>query len=179
MEHVINVHPMFVHFPVALFTLYAVAESVRLRKVQDQPFWFYGKAVLIILGALSGIPTLMAGELAEQRFEGKPEMRYIEVHSAFAGITEALALVLAAVYAIVWLKQSGVIDKALHSQLLLRIWNYTVRIAQFFMKSWIIVPLAILLFVLISVTAALGGGIEYGPANDPVTKIIFKLFFGV
>ena len=48
-----NLHPIFVHFPIALFTLYALLECARFKKLQEQTYYFYLKAFLVITGGLA------------------------------------------------------------------------------------------------------------------------------
>ncbi|MEK7110290.1 MAG: hypothetical protein AAB759_00205 [Patescibacteria group bacterium] len=38
-----NIHPAFVHFPIALLTIYAVLELARFRFFTARPYWFHLK----------------------------------------------------------------------------------------------------------------------------------------
>src|ERR1051326_6600291 len=66
----LNVHPIFVHFPVALLTIYCLLEFVRLRKVTSQPYWFYIKAMFVIIGSLATAAALITGDMAEDIVAG-------------------------------------------------------------------------------------------------------------
>ncbi len=125
-----NIHPLFVHFPIALLTLYALFEifipikirAFKLLKKENtvfykwliDPVWNSIKAFLVIAGTLIAFPTLQTGELAEEVFRDaatSPELfhqsqvaQLIEVHSTFANITVGIFAVLAVAYIvrIVW-----------------------------------------------------------------------------
>ena len=61
-----NLHPIFVHFPIALLTLYTLCELLRFKKIKDHPAWFYLKAVLIICGTLGAAAALLTGDGAKE-----------------------------------------------------------------------------------------------------------------
>ena len=82
-----NIHPIFVHFPLALLTVYAlmvlVPRSFRLKYT----WWTSTGSFISILGWLLTLPTAMAGSIAEDLVIGKYDPKVIEMHSTFAGIT--------------------------------------------------------------------------------------------
>ncbi|KHO51327.1 MAG: hypothetical protein QT04_C0044G0036 [archaeon GW2011_AR11] len=59
----LNIHPIFVHFPIALLSLYAVMVLIRFRKVMGLPYWSYAKAILAIAGTLGAFAALQTGSL--------------------------------------------------------------------------------------------------------------------
>lgn len=63
-----NIHPLLVHFPIALLTVYSLLEAVPLKRIQKLPYWFYVKAVLLITGTISILPTILAGLVIEDQF---------------------------------------------------------------------------------------------------------------
>ncbi len=122
-----NLHPIFVHFPIALLTLYAVLEiaiplkikfyklckwdkpetSPRLAKLYElliNPVWNSIKAFLVIIGTLLAFPTLQTGEWAEETYMGTGVSeasqigRLIETHSTFADFTVIVFSILAIGY---------------------------------------------------------------------------------
>jgi uncharacterized membrane protein len=72
-----NLHPIFVHFPIALLTIYALLEvfiplkvkvfkvckwqNTKLYALLVNPIWKHIKAFLVIFGAVTVIPTLLTG----------------------------------------------------------------------------------------------------------------------
>ncbi len=79
-----NIHPILVHFPIALLTLYAVCELLPLKALTRQTYWFYVKAVLVITGTLGGVAAYLAGEAIEDQFKTASLSSLVETHSTFA-----------------------------------------------------------------------------------------------
>ena len=79
-----NIHPIFVHFPIAFLTAYALAEIVWYKKITIQEWWWNLKATLLTLGTLGGFLALQTGEMAE---ELRGHSNIIEIHSTYAAIT--------------------------------------------------------------------------------------------
>src|SRR3989344_1510181 len=77
---------LFINNPIAFFTFYSLMELIRFRKITTLPYWFYIKALLVILGAASAYVTLLSGELIEEMFE-EGFGSLVEVHSFLAKIT--------------------------------------------------------------------------------------------
>lgn len=145
-----DLHPIIVHFPVALLTLYAVFELVRFRKVLEKPYWFYIKAALVVFGALGAAAAYLTG----------PDVHgsaLVSMHSNFATITLIIFTILGLNYLNEWLKREG---KKHFSKSL---------------PSWLIVLLALAGLAAVTITGGLGGAIAYGTGFDPFMAPIFKL----
>jgi len=56
-----NVHPIFVHFPIALLTIYALLELIQFKKVTSWNPWFYIKASFVVFGAIGTYAALFTG----------------------------------------------------------------------------------------------------------------------
>ena len=150
-----NLHPILVHFPIAFLSLYAVLEFIRFRKILALPYWFYIKALLVIVGALSTIPTILAGIAIKSGFSGDPvSVRIISFHEPFAITTSIIFGILAVGYLIAWIKGKS----------------------NFILTPAVSVILSILGLVAITVTGALGASIVYGPNLDPAVHFIYNLF---
>ena len=48
-----NIHPLLVHFPIALLTIYSLLELVPFKQIYRQSYWFYTKAIILIIGSIS------------------------------------------------------------------------------------------------------------------------------
>jgi len=76
-----NIHPLFVHFPIALLSFYALMEICRFIRINRSPHWFHAKAFVLIAGAASAFLTLETGETAASLLR-KPELRaLVRAHS--------------------------------------------------------------------------------------------------
>lgn len=119
-----NIHPIFVHFPIALLTIYALLEVfipikiAAFKALKWENFWGYKllvnpiwqaiKAFLVIVGTLIGLVTLETGDMAEElvrstasdpRAFGMSQIgQLIEMHSTFASLSVGIFAVLAVGY---------------------------------------------------------------------------------
>ncbi len=143
-----DLHPIVVHFPVALLTLYAVLECVRWRRAMEVMNIFHVKAVLVIAGTLGAIAAYISG----------PEIygsALVSWHDNFAIGTLTIFSFIALVYLAEWFRPS--------------------KYSNFFHHPYIIMPLALLGLAVVIITGGLGGAIVYGTHFDPFMAPIFKL----
>ena len=159
-----NIHPIFVHFPIALMTIYAIAELLRFKKLMQTTYWFYVKAMLVIVGMVSAFPALNTGETAEHLAD-RSLRPLIEMHSTFANASTWIFGFLALVYLVSWISKSEWNQKLLNSGFA-KIWTIKVNIANYILNSYIPIILALIGLATITITGALGGAIVYGPDID-------------
>lgn len=144
-----NFHPIVVHFPIALITLYAVFELIRFNRVTEKPYWFFIKAVLIITGFWGAVAAWLSGPEVEGN-------RLNEMHELFAILTVSWAFLVAAAYALEW-------EKPLNPY------------SNIVFRPFIAVLSALIGLALIAITGGLGGAQVYGTGFDPFMAPIFKL----
>lgn len=155
-----NIHPILVHFPIALLTIYSIMELIRVKKVMEWEPWFYLKAGLVILGFTSSILTFISGDAIEQHFTKMASLApAVEIHSRFALATVVIYGILALAYHAVWLK-----------------WKPVEKMAGTILSAPFAIPLALIGLALVTITGALGGGIAFGPDIDPLVTLIFGVF---
>lgn len=171
----INIHPIFVHFPIALLTLYAIFEIVRLPVLMRQQWWFPVKAAFLFMGFLGGLASFQTGEWAEGAYRETSTMNLVELHSTFAEVTLWVYGVLAAVYLIEWLHRGNVPSRLPDG--LQKIWGVLRAIERALFQAPFLILGSVAGLVLITITGALGGAITYGPDIDPVVSIIYHVFF--
>lgn len=169
-----NIHPLFVHFPIGLLATYSVLEVVGwvipwLRRQS----WFLGmKTVMLTLGTVAAFVAIITGGMAEDvvRASGNPRAFIIDTHEPFAMSTTITYSMLALVY-------------------LFTLFGEKLRTAQSFLGTaarvsakvvgspWIIV-IALLGLTLITITGALGAALVYGPSIDPFVQFIYNALIG-
>ncbi len=173
----LNIHPVIVHTPIGLLTLYSIIELLRFKKLQERPYIFYTKAILVIVGFGGAVAAYLSGDMIEELFTSANDLALIEVHSTFALITSVLYGVIAASYVVLWFQKECGTWGFLKNKNIAGIWKMKLAIANFIQKPWIIGVLALLALVAIFITGALGGAIVYGPEADPAVSVIYHLFF--
>lgn len=149
----INIHPILVHFPIALLTVYSFFEITPLQRIQQFPYWFYVKASMLLTGFFLILPTILAGLVIEDQFSGQE--RLIELHSQFGEISAFIYGILTIIYIYLWIKKPQL--------------NLIIQT--------IIILLAITGLITLLITGALGGTIVYGQNLDFFTQFIYRLFF--
>ena len=152
-----NLHPLLVHFPIALLTFYALFELLRFRKLLSDPNWFFIKAAFVILGSVSSAATFLSGYVIKGGFETTPAItRLVETHQAYALATCLVFGLIACVYAMKIMKRGE---------------SFT----NMMLKPAVILPLALIGLGLVTITGGLGGAIVYGPDIDPFVKFIYQV----
>ena len=171
-----NIHPLFVHFPIALLTLYALLEIASCFFPQD---WkktdtvLHIKMFLVIVGGLSLLPTLLTGGISGDLRGGGS---LIEMHETFAQITTVIFGLLAGGYTL-WLFDSLGWSKSLSEKHVFfeKIFLYGRKLVDIIMHMPVRIALALLGIVAITVTGGLGASIAYSPDVDPVVHFIYNL----
>ncbi len=168
-----DLHPLFVHFPVALLTVYAVLETIRRWTPADG--WRTARAVLVIVGTAFAFVSLSTGEGAEHAF-GKPDLvDVLETHSLVANVATWIFAFLAACYLVTSPAAHGLARRAPSSV------GSALRKLDVAGRTVLRTPLAdlaaILGFLAMGLVGALGGILAYGPDFDPITSAVYRLLF--
>lgn len=175
----INIHPIFVHFPIALFTIYALFEIIRIKRFEQTDTITYIKSAFLIIGSISSMLAVQTGELVGETMEDGPLGRLLETHAFFAVGSSYIFGALAIVYLIWLIEKTQSFTKYTSSGVGQSIWNLLLKIKAIFWKKGILILLAIVGLFFITVTGSLGGALVYGPDVDPVVKFFYTIFVGV
>jgi len=164
-----NIHPLFVHFPIALLFLYSIIKILPFKKWFPKVAWRDIERVLLLIGVLGAFAALATGDTAEHLIH--PNRQLVNAHSNFGEIAT-------------WIYGGllvGEIAAVINAQ------KYTYR------KSWKFISsiltflenvfcnrifsgiLAFAGFIAISITGLLGGAIAYGTTADPFAGTILKI----
>lgn len=169
-----NIHPLFVHFPIGILTLYVLFEIVRIHMLTKQPFYFEFKAILVITGAIAMFLASITGDIAEQLVEAggnpivaKSLLPLVETHATAAAVLVGIFSVLAGSYLFECFKRRNIFIKITQISFLEKISTYIQKIA---------LPLACIGALSIFVTGALGASLVYGPDLDPMVHLIYTIF---
>jgi uncharacterized membrane protein len=175
-----NIHPIFVHFPIALFTLYSIFELIRFKKLLRQEYWFYIKASFVIIGTAVGYVTAFTGDMAKDSIAklvgpGTTLSDVISLHESFALITLALYTLIAIGYFYEWLERAQAERwERLQSFAAMRFWQQYTRVVR---GTKAALFLSLFGLVCVFMTGTLGGIIVYGSGADPIAGVVYRLFF--
>lgn len=176
-----NIHPLFVHFPIGLLVVYSVLEIIAYAwpSIRRQEWLFPVKAFLLFTGALGAFAALFTGGIAEDFIRHTSNYAYIiKVHSTFAAVTTILYIILAGAYLVRIFDKNGWGNRMVGmSNPFMRIWNVKKYVAHLILDTWFLPVLALLALIGMTVTGALGAAIVYGPNADPFVSFIYHLFW--
>lgn len=154
----LNVHPLIVHLPIGLLTLYSFLEIISVKRLRSLPYWFYVKAILVIFGSAGTFAALASGLLIKDQFASK----LLDVHYNFAISSIIVFSILALTYLLTWFPVKS-------------LWAPAEKIRLFLMTRPVLFCLSGFGFILLSITGALGGALAYGPEVDPAASFIYHL----
>lgn len=154
-----NLHPIFVHFPIALLTLYAVIKVLPIQKWLPNFASKHVERVLLLTGFIGALVALATGEEASEMVLVSHDL--VEVHEFFADLAT-------------W------IFGALLAGEILSIFSYKipsalVSLGKLLTNGVLSKFLAIVGLVAITITGLLGGVMVYGTTADPMANIVLQL----
>jgi uncharacterized membrane protein len=141
-----NIHPIIVHFPIALLFAYSILRILPLNKWFPHITWDPIRQTFLALGVLGAIAALITGNLAEGLI--KPDPAVVEAHSTFAFATFLIYAATAA----------GEVASYFNKKFPI-----------------ILVILSIVGLITLMTTGLLGGVMVYGTSADPLAPIVLKL----
>ncbi len=179
-----NIHPIFVHFPIALFTLYSLAEFTRVRRLNSSSPWFYIKAFLVMIGGLSALVARQSGEIAQHLVTDSAIKQVVRLHSSWANISIAIYGTVGVIYFFAWIERAGLIQtlKSTFSKkyevlgFLERLKKIIYSVVNILFRPWFLIILALAGLISITITGGLGGIIVFGPHIDPFTEFLYNVF---
>lgn len=167
-----SIHPVVVHFPIGLLTVYALLEIIPIKKIQADPRWIFAKRVLLFVGTLGVLVALQTGE--ERGGENLEPGSVLAFHSLFATITTWIFGLLAGSQLVMTI--TGFVTRLVTKrEWLYVIWKIIERIARIVTMRPILIIGALAGLVSLTITGALGGGMVYGPDADPMVTAVFKM----
>lgn len=165
-----NIHPLIVHFPIALLTLYSLLELASLgwrawtKKLETT------KIFLLWIGTIGAFFSLQSGELAEE-FRQLKGSELVHTHEEFAEKAYSTYITLSIYYLVIRAMHAGYL-----SRLPSKINTLLTRILAYSRIKRIVALWAALWLGLLTITGALGGAITHGPDIDPVVQMIYTIF---
>ncbi|MCX6703238.1 MAG: hypothetical protein NTV02_00925 [Candidatus Zambryskibacteria bacterium] len=168
-----NIHPFFVHFPIALLTLYGVMEIVWSKVLKRELWWLNSKALLLTCGVLGGFAALQTGEIAEGLRERGSQL--IETHSFYATVSVWIFVALLVGYIVFYVEKYTASSE--EQSFIKKITTVLKPIGRLIM--WGAPVLACVGIITLIITGALGGAIVYGPDTDPIVHFVYNAFVGL
>lgn len=163
-----NIHPILVHFPIALLFIYSIIKVLPLSKWFPAVIWKHIERALLVFGFLGALLANATGETAQHLTH--PLRALVDAHATFAGISIGLyGLLLAGEFFAVI---NSEYKKFIPTGIIQKFVDYFEKLLCNPIFSNI---LAILGLIAISTTGLLGGVMVYGKTADPLAGIVLNL----
>jgi uncharacterized membrane protein len=164
-----NIHPLFVHFPIALLFIYSAIKIVPLRKWFPTVSWVDIERALLAFGVLGAFAALSTGETAENLI--RPNRQLVNMHADFATVaTWMYGLLLSGEAAAILLTKN--ITYGARLSVISRVLKVIERVLR---NRTISIVLAIAGLLTLSIAGLLGGVMVYGTSADPVAGFVISM----
>ncbi len=173
-----NLHPFFVHFPIALLSVYALGELATAVWWRRNETARHIKGALAILGGIALIPAIAFGLYAEELYErsaaGENLRALIELHAGFALFTAAVFGFVALAYTFVF--AAGCVRTDAFFSRVGKPYHFAVAFSRRLIEGWGINALALLGLVVLLITGTLGAALGHGADADFATRFVTSIF---
>ena len=163
-----NIHPLLVHFPIALLFLCSVIKILPLKKWLPNVAWKDIERTLLFFGVLGALAADLTGSAAEHF--AHPNRQLIDAHKTFAALSSFIyGLLLGGEIVAVFRSMYG-------SRIRSKFISVTLETIEKILCGPVVSTiLAFLGLIAISVTGLLGGAMVYGVTADPVAPLVLKM----
>ena len=168
MEMAYNIHPIFVHFPIALLFLYSLIKMLPLQKWFPKVSWKHIEILLLVVGVLGAFAALVTGDTAKHLVH--PNRQLVGMHSTFAQLATWLYGLLL-VGEILTFLTSKIIPR-LNVPILTK---FFIIIQKILTQPTLSKGIAFVALIAITVTGMLGGVMVYGVSADPVAAEVLHV----
>lgn len=169
-----SLHPLLVHFPIAMLFTYSVIQILLILFKQDQKKFQLSLCILLLVGVLGGGASLSSGEALESL---RGENALMELHAFFATTTIWIYAAILIAMLVMYIYKFDNIKKYIKNSSLHKFITILYNISNIIVSPKIIVILSFIGLVTLSITGALGGALVRGPESDIFINFIYNLFF--
>ncbi|PIZ87334.1 hypothetical protein COX93_01240 [Candidatus Nomurabacteria bacterium CG_4_10_14_0_2_um_filter_30_12] len=163
-----NIHPIFVHFPIALLLIYSIIKILPFKKWFPDVSWKHIEVVLLGLGVFGAFVASSTGEIAEHLTRLNRQL--VEMHSTFASISTWLyGLLLLGEF--LYLLTPYFITKFNSSKIV----GFLLFVQKILINNVLSKIMAFLGLIAISTTGLLGGVMVFGTSSDPLASIVLNI----
>ncbi len=163
-----NIHPLFVHFPIAFLVVYSVIKFLPVEKWITSISWRPIQRLLLVVGVLGAFVSNTTGEMAEHLVKADHDL--VEMHAFFAGASTWIYGILL-MGEILFLLNRYFVTKNIQTP----INKILISIEKIINQNILSKTLALFGLIAISITGLLGGVIVYGVSADPIAPFVLRL----
>lgn len=163
-----NIHPIFVHFPIAFLIIYSAIKILPVERWITSVSWRPIQRLLLVVGVIGAFVSNSTGEMAEDLVNASHDL--VEMHAFFAGASTWIYGILLA-GEILFFVNSYLVRKNIYTSIHSFLKSIEIIITQ---KTFSKI-LAFVGLIAISLTGLLGGVIVYGVSADPIAPFVLRL----
>lgn len=164
-----DLHPIIVHFPIALLTLYSLLEVASLRTYFRSASRTHTKIFLLFTWTLWSLAALSSGERAAELFGDMTLLLYL--HEQAAETTMLIYKGISVFYLIKLTLAHSSFVQIVNAPGVLTFFAKTITRIQ---RLRLPALAAVVWFIWLNVTWGFGGMLVYWPNSDPITKILYQ-----
>lgn len=163
-----NIHPIFVHFPIAFLIIYSAIKILPVERWITSVSWRPIQRLLLVVGVIGAFVSNSTGEMAEDLVNASHDL--VEMHAFFAGASTWIFGILL-VGEILFLLNRYFATRNIQTP----INKILISIEKIINQKILSSTLALLGLIAIFITGLLGGVIVYGVSADPIAPFVLKL----
>ncbi|PIT86224.1 MAG: hypothetical protein COU33_04360 [Candidatus Magasanikbacteria bacterium CG10_big_fil_rev_8_21_14_0_10_43_6] len=167
-----ELHPAIVHIPIGILALYTLAECLRWGAFFHSAHWQKSKAFMIIVGVVGSFGAFLSGSALEEIYG---HSLLLSRHELFATVTIYIYSLLASAY-LIWVIDISVLSTPLKKKPFAPVWHPLTIASGFVRTPIVVISSALLGFLSLTITGALGGALVRGPEADFLVSVIYSLF---
>ncbi len=162
-----NIHPTFVHFPIAFLLLYSLIRVLPVTRWFPRVVWQHIRMTVLVVGVLGALVASSTGEMAEHLV--RPNRQIVEMHALFAGASIWLYVLIAIGEFLPLLMTMGA--RFIPTPVV----RVLIPLRKVLSNGLSMGVLAVLGAGAITLTGLLGGVLVYGVSADPFAALVLKV----
>ena len=164
-----NLHPIFVHFPIAFLLLYSIIKLLPFERWFPKTSWKQTYKILLVFGVIGSYVAMSTGEVAEDLLQ--PDKDLVGMHELFAGITTNLYLLLL-IGELFPNIQKLIAKIKIVPSIITKIIAWIEKIIT---HTFIVKLLALAGAIMLFLTGLLGGVLTHGVTADPIAPFVLRV----
>lgn len=166
-----KIHPLFVHFPIALLIVYSLLEIITAIWPKYTEKLQTTKIICLWLWLAGAFVALQTWEFDQHTSKILLYRNILHWHSNLASATTTIYGILTAIY--IWQRANTQYANNIY---VIKYQNIISQIISIIYKYRLLLILSIVWLILVSIVWWLGGILAYGPDIDPITQFLYGIF---